>query len=264
MTTPETMPVPGPGKPLAGFTVPRVLGYRPLMIDLCCGLGGWAEGGLAEGWDVVGFDVERHVYGGHKYPAQLVLQDILSLDGRQFRGKVSLITASPPCQRYSYMSMPWTRAKTLAKWYRDPDHPERIEELNALFNACVRIGKEAGCPIIIENVRGAQPWVGRARWNFGSYYLFADVPALMPTEQKFKSSGMNWSDRSKKGQDFTRIAGRQAMEGTKNGNDWFGSGEDCSLQRRHGSKSSGRKAASAMIARIPYPLARHIAATFRP
>lgn len=48
----------------------------PLAIDLFCGLGGWTEGLLAEGFDVVGFDVERHVYGGHRYPAQLVLQDV--------------------------------------------------------------------------------------------------------------------------------------------------------------------------------------------
>ena len=99
---------------------------------------------------------------------------------------------------------------------------------------------------------------------------------------------MNWSDQTKRGQDFTRIAGRQAMEGVKqrgsgaawidkalderrreataikNGNDWFGSGANCSLQRRHASKSSGRKFASAMIAKIPLPLSRHIAATFRP
>lgn len=35
---------------------------KPLMIDLCAGLGGWASGGLAEGYDVIGFDIERHEY----------------------------------------------------------------------------------------------------------------------------------------------------------------------------------------------------------
>jgi site-specific DNA-cytosine methylase len=33
---------------------------KPLCIDLFCGLGGWGEGFLAEGWDVIGFDIERH------------------------------------------------------------------------------------------------------------------------------------------------------------------------------------------------------------
>jgi site-specific DNA-cytosine methylase len=43
-----------------------------LAIDLFCGLGGWTDGLLAEGWDVIGFDIERHHYGDAKYPAQLV------------------------------------------------------------------------------------------------------------------------------------------------------------------------------------------------
>ena len=34
---------------------------KPLCIDGFCGLGGWAEGFLAEGWDVIGFDIEQHV-----------------------------------------------------------------------------------------------------------------------------------------------------------------------------------------------------------
>jgi hypothetical protein len=74
---------------------------RPLAVDLYCGLGGWAEGLLAEGWDVIGFDIEQHVYGEHRYPAQLVIQDVTTLHGSQFRA-AALIVASPPCQAYSY------------------------------------------------------------------------------------------------------------------------------------------------------------------
>lgn len=33
---------------------------KPLAIDLYCGLGGWTEGLLAEGYDVIGFDIARH------------------------------------------------------------------------------------------------------------------------------------------------------------------------------------------------------------
>jgi site-specific DNA-cytosine methylase len=84
---------------------------KPLAIDLCAGLGGWTEGLLAEGWDVVGFDIERHVYGDERYPAQLVLQDITTLHGRQFRD-ADLLVASPPCQEFSYMAMPWSKIAT--------------------------------------------------------------------------------------------------------------------------------------------------------
>lgn len=36
---------------------------KPLAIDLFCGLGGWSEALINLGYFVVGFDIERHVYG---------------------------------------------------------------------------------------------------------------------------------------------------------------------------------------------------------
>ena len=250
-----------------------------LAIDLFCGLGGWAEGFLSEGYDVIGFDIERHEYGTGGYPGQLVLQDVTTLHGSQFKD-AAVIVASPPCQAYSYRAMPWKRAKALGP----PD--------NTLFDTCFRLQREASeaagryIPLVVENVKGAQKWVGRAAWHFGSFYLWGDVPALMPlTFRGFKSSGMNWSDRTKHGQDFTRVAGGQKINGysdprrnggkgahltnqrendaRKGGGDWFGSGTDCSLQRKASSGSVSRKAASAQIAKIPFPLAQHIARVFK-
>ena len=43
------------------------------------------------------------------------------------------------------------------------------------------------------------------------------------------------------------------------GNKWFQDGA-----ARHGSKSNSRKAASALIAKIPFALAQHIARCFKP
>src|ERR1700675_1566208 len=150
---------------------------RPLCVDLFCGLGGWAEGFLAEGFRVIGVDIERR-----PYPAQLVLQAVLPLHVPHFCD-AAVIVASPPCQAYSYRAMPWKRAKALPP----PD--------NTLFEACFRIQREAceaagrHIPLIVENVRGAQKWVGRARWNYGSFYLWGDVPALMPiTLRGYKQS----------------------------------------------------------------------------
>jgi site-specific DNA-cytosine methylase len=90
---------------------------KPLAIDLFCGLGGWTDGLIAEGYDVVGFDIEKHVYGEARYPAQLVIQDVLTLHGSQFKD-AALIVASPPCQRYSWMAQPWSIAKREASWQR--------------------------------------------------------------------------------------------------------------------------------------------------
>ncbi len=253
----------------------------PLAIDLFCGLGGWAEGLLIEGWDVIGFDIERHQYGEHRYPAQLVLQDVLTLHGAQFRD-ADLIVASPPCQAYSYRAMPWSRAKALPP----PD--------NNLFEACFRIQREAceaagrHIPLIVENVRGAQKWVGRARWNYGSFYLWGDVPALMPPVNNraalkigiahrpdgatnfhgFKVPGFRF-DRSGSFQSASvrrtapgngaRFTSRDCdgRKGAGSGAEWF-DGNLCAFS----SKSRSRKEASALIAKIPLPLARHIGKIF--
>ena len=116
-----------------------------------------------------------------------------------------------------------------------------------------------------------------------------------------KTAGMNWSDRSLKGQDFTRIAGMQA-EATKvpsengrrtdKGKGARFTSRDCGVEGRQneghklngdrlgrdpvtgkrlligpratGSKSKARKQASAEIAKIPPALASWIARVFKP
>jgi hypothetical protein len=355
---------------------------RPLAIDLFCGLGGWTDGLLAERYDVVGFDIERHEYGERqmpeagtrkvgmegvdfnnpnegsavnrsfnyanecvvrdapltgrmaRYPGQLVVQDVLTLHGSQFKD-ADLIVASPPCQEYSYMAMPWTRAKAKAAAIRADESGKLLEDLNRLFHACFRIQAQASIaagrkiPLIVENVRGAQPWVGRARWNFGSFYLWGDVPALMPmisprailkpqsTERRhgtgswfaidmksaragitnpaeivgqkvpgfrFDGSGRSFRSASVEGIKGVphRTAGhwtnpaehegakqaaaegfvsrqRPGMTENSGGNYWFQDGSSS-----FGSKTSARKQASAMIAKIPLPLARHIARVYAP
>jgi hypothetical protein len=201
---------------------------------------------------VVGFDNVRHVYGEQRYPAQLVVQDVLTLHGRQFKD-AALIVASPPCQEYSYRAMPWKRAKALPP----PD--------NSLFEACFRIQREA-CeaaghyiPMVVENVCGAQKWVGRARWHYGSFYLWGDVPALMPMMRKcVKNSGGSWFAVSHNNVPHSR------GDDVKCGGDWFGAGENASAMRHQSSRSPKRRMASAMIAKIPEPLSRHIARVYFP
>lgn len=138
---------------------------KPLVIDLCCGLGGWARGFLDAGWDVIGFDVEPL-----PYPGLMVLQDVRTLDGRRFAG-ARVIVASPPCQEFSRLDSQWTR-----------ETADRSPDLS-IVAACRRIAAEAGVPLVLENVRGARPFLGRPEWRWGSQYLWGDgVPLLRPCE----------------------------------------------------------------------------------
>jgi hypothetical protein len=257
---------------------------KPLAVDLYCGLGGWSEGLLAEGYNVVGFDIERHVYGEHRYPAQLVLQDVATIHGAQFKD-AALIVASPPCQAYSYRAMPWSRARALPP----PD--------NTLFESCFRIQREAceaagrHIPMVVENVRGAQKWVGRAHWHFGSFYLWGDVPALMPIARaraKVPGMGAGWRPPGHPDHVPGLAFNSHAERATKDtGGSWFnvahnttsGKGRNPDGRKQpglsgpacfdhgaasHSSKSKSRKFASAMIAKIPLVLSRHIARTYKP
>ena len=340
---------------------------KPLCVDLFCGLGGWSLGFLAEGYECVGYDIEAHDYGTGGYPGTLILRDVLSIHGSEFKD-AACIVASPPCQAYSYRAMPWKRAKALPP------------PSNELFESCFRIQREAieaaghYIPMVVENVRGAQKWVGRAKANYGSFYLWGDVGMVgrrvvairegkilghgvapiraskvpgfrfdgsggsfqiaavertggmktpsgncsepmwkdrpiaryaHPTPKEmdlhgfdnvpnegYKTAGMNWSDPTLHGQDFTRIAGNQAVK--NDGSGWTDKGSLKSHNRlvpntgvkqsgicgprnngkgdawfqdgaaRHGSKSNARKMASAMIAKIPFALSQYIAQSFKP
>jgi hypothetical protein len=211
---------------------------KPLAIDLFCGLGGWSEGLLAEGYSVVGFDNERHHYGDARYPAQLVIQDVLTLHGSQFKD-AALIVASPPCQAYSYRAMPWKKAKALPP----PD--------NTLFEACFRIQREAeaacgrSIPLVVENVCGAQKWVGKARWHYGSFYLWGDVPALMPiTWKASKRPGHDWNRFKETGEvsPHWRMDGQDSAKATKNdGGSWFAVAHNTTSG--HGQNPDGRRIA---------------------
>jgi hypothetical protein len=254
-------PPPAPGSPF------------PLAIDLCCGLGGWTEGLQQEGWTCIGFDIVDHRYGPDRYPGQLVLQDVTSLDGAQLR-HASLIVASPPCQFFSYTAMPWKRAKALAQLVRaDPD---RLAQELAIWRACLRLQREASAaagrriPLVIENVQGAIPWVGRSNWNHGSYHLWGDVPALMPIPAKRgggarKNPGFRFDGQSHRS--FQSESVDRHVKGP--GGAWFAKGAEPWTRDEVAAQTSNpsshrRKAASARIAKIPLTLSRWIGRTWLP
>ena len=148
--------------------------------------------------------------------------------------------------------------------------------------------------MIVENVRGAQPWVGRAKANFGSYYLWGDVGMVgrrvvagvprfgvsvqpMSRQSDMKCPNESWNlTRPAYTKDHTwkrNPDGTDHGSGRKNADTlWRENG--CNAENRmvpskvpgilctKSSKSNSRKAASAQIAKIPFPLAQYIARTF--
>lgn len=250
---------------------------KPLCIDLFCCLGGWAEGFLSEGYDVIGYDIEKHDYGTGGYPGELRIKNVLDITPEEIRAlNPRVIVASPPCQEPSYRAMPWSRAKAL--------NVKPPSNFLCLFYACFKLAHDAGVPVIVENVRGAVPWVGPAAWNFGAYYLWGDVPALMPITMKrgqkvpgfrfdgsgksfqsesVKVAGLNFSGYGQPGykpKGFNVTAAQRYRDGVKqglSGRAWFTEGLG-----KVSSKSDSRKPASAQIAKIPFPLASHIARCF--
>lgn len=194
------------------------------------------------------------------------------------------------------MAMPWSLAKAKAAVIRSDETGAAHKRLTALFDTYFRIQREA-CeaagrfiPMVIENVRGAQPWVGRAAWNYGSYYLWGDVPALMPPTVRaikvpgfrfdgnggsfqtasvnahIKNDGGSWFNVGSPGQKVTgknpvhQLAGVKGSEGYERDHPaafgWKKPGTS--------SQSKARKAASAKIAKIPEILSRHIGRTYFP
>lgn len=159
---------------------------KPLALDLCCGLGGWSMGLIAAGWDAVGVDVDDRFR--LRYPGcRFVLGDVRACqDLDDYRTLIDLVVASPPCEMFSRHDQPWTRKN-------NPPSPDC-----SIWEACVRIAEAAEVPLILENVRGAQKWMGKAAWHVGPYYFWGDVPALMPAAALRKKESQSSSAKAER------------------------------------------------------------------
>jgi hypothetical protein len=135
------------------------------MIDLFCGLGGATKGFMAEGWECIGYDL----YPQPKYLGTFVQQDILNMTASDL-SDADFIWCSSPCEQFS--------VHTMKHFHPNPPYPELGI---ILFNHARVMCEASGKPYVMENVRGAEKFVGKAVNHCGPFYLWGNaVPAVMP------------------------------------------------------------------------------------
>ena len=136
------------------------------ILDLYCGLGGWAKGFVEQGHDVTGYDI---IDFSRQYPGKFVLADLLTFNDFP---DADVIVASPPCTDFSKSSFPQT-------WKSVQRYPSDIAGALRLFNRVYEIVEMVRPKyFIIENVRGAQKYVGRATVHIGSRYFWGNFPSF--------------------------------------------------------------------------------------
>jgi hypothetical protein len=126
------------------------------MLDLCSGLGGASQAMRRRGWDVVTLDNDP-CFGCD------ITADLTTWSWHGPRP--DLVWISPPCTEFSRESMPWCKTGAV------PDL--------SLVRAARRI--VAACTPrywVLENVRGAVPYLGPPREIHGPFYLWGYFPSL--------------------------------------------------------------------------------------
>lgn len=163
------------------------------MLDLFCGRWGWSKAFAARGWECIGIDIVeppfipngcRFIKGDILEIEQIRRMDCLECDssisqslhnegatvphyslGEQF----DFICASSPCEQFSVHGMKC--------FHPNPKYPELGIKL---FNHTRQICEASGVPYVMENARSAQAFVGNAANHCGPFYLWGNVPPILP------------------------------------------------------------------------------------
>jgi len=111
-------------------------------LDLYCGLGGWSDGLVLEGFEVMGIEINPEIASLYKHP--VLVEDVRNLRGEQFPN-YDLIVGSPPCRDFSVVGDVFGHT-----WKRPPDPEGKGMEL---VNAFLRVVKDANPKFwLMENV----------------------------------------------------------------------------------------------------------------
>lgn len=139
------------------------------LLDLFCGRWGWSRAFAARGWDCYGIDLTEPP----ETPAKCRWSgiDVLTLTPEWVRCMgFDFIVASSPCEEFSVHGM--------KHFHPNPKYPSMGIKL---FNHTRELCEASGLPYVMENVRPARQFVGKAVHRCGPFYLWGNaVPPLMP------------------------------------------------------------------------------------
>lgn len=163
------------------------------LLDLFCGRWGWSRAFAARGWECVGVDLtEPSAIPEHCTFVQRDVLEISSAAAHHWGGQgFDFICASSPCEDFSK-----TCKGGMACFYPDAPYPERAIQL---FNHTRALCERSGLPYLMENVRGAEQWVGNAKHHAGPFHLWGSgVPPLLPRGITKGTTNMgNWNHNKK-------------------------------------------------------------------
>lgn len=136
------------------------------LLDLFCGRWGWSKAFANRGWECVGVDltIPPDIPKGCAFEQG----DIMLLE--HVWSDFDFICASSPCEQFSVHGM--------KHFHPNPAYPTLGIQL---FEHTKRICEESGVPYVMENVAGAEKFIGQAVNHAGSFYLWGSgVPPLLP------------------------------------------------------------------------------------
>lgn len=144
----------------------------PRLLDLFCGRCGIAKVFAERGWDCVAVDlVEPSNIEELPRNIEFYQADVLGISHWWIQQRnFDFAWASSPCEQFSVHGM--------KHFHPNPPHPELGLKL---FNHTKQILELSGLPYVMENVRSAQQFVGKAVHHCRPFYLWGNaVPLLMP------------------------------------------------------------------------------------
>ena len=163
------------------------------MLDLFAGLGGASQAMRERGWHVTTVELEERFKPD-------VVADITTYN---YQGpQLDLIWASPPCTEFSRESMPWCRTGK--------------EPSMALVGHALRVIQEAKPRFwVIENVRGAQRFLGPAKWVRNPVFLWGEFPDFDAKVRPWKErlSSKQTAERAKMPREISEALAK-AIEGS--------------------------------------------------